>query len=49
MKRVRQAHLDLLRGLLERVDREARYSTCMIDMLLMNAGKPRLKPSELER
>jgi hypothetical protein len=37
---IRTAHLDSLRGVLERIDSEARQSNAIIDMLLVNARSP---------
>lgn len=39
---IREAHYALLQNLLSRIEEEANYSNTMIDMLLINAGKPLL-------
>jgi two-component system CAI-1 autoinducer sensor kinase/phosphatase CqsS len=44
---IRAAHLDTLKGVLERIDAEARHSNTVIDMLLVNARVTGAVPQEL--
>lgn len=46
---IRRAHYELLQGVLGRIEDEASYANTMIDMLLINAGKPTLDLSEATR
>lgn len=41
---IREIHLDALRGVLERIEREADYSNAIIDMLVANVAPPEQAP-----
>jgi two-component system, CAI-1 autoinducer sensor kinase/phosphatase CqsS len=46
---IRQAHYTSLQNVLARIENEANYTNIMIDMLLVNAGRPKLETARTER